>query len=80
MLCFVRCGCGYLKVRHDPDVSSGQYDVWSSKKHTVEIPTDSFGSLSFSHEEQDREIASKVLVDISKYGNITKVMCEIMFC
>ena len=58
--CF-RCGCGRLKNDHEQDIKTTQNEVWSSSKHSEEMPTDSFGLVSFSEEDQDAKIASKVL-------------------
>ena len=56
----LRCGCGRLRTDHQPDILCATNEVWSSERHTSQMPTDCFGSLSFSEKEQDQQISSEV--------------------
>ena len=57
-----RCGCGRLKTDHEEGIETSLGETWSSEKHTSKRPTDSYGLLSFSEEDQDSGISTKVII------------------
>jgi len=56
-----RCGCGRLKTDHEEGIETSLGETWSSEKHTSKRPTDSYGLLSFSEEDQDSGISTKYI-------------------
>ena len=59
VLIFFRCGCGLLRSEHKGEFSENVGD-WSSNMHTREMPTNAFGMVSFSGEQQDAVMGAEV--------------------
>eukprot|EP00794_Sanderia_malayensis_P003066 gene3066-3530_t len=48
-----RCSCGLIRQKHKTQLNESDTKSWLSDVHTDEIPTDAFGAVSFSEDQQD---------------------------
>ena len=56
-----RCSCGRLRHEHEQNDSNSAPETWSSAKHTRQNPTNAFGTVSFSTEQQDSSLGAEVI-------------------
>ena len=56
---FFRCACGLLRTQHEGELTENVGE-WASSTHTREVPTNAFGCVSFSQEQQDAILGAEV--------------------
>ena len=57
---FLRCCCGRLRKEHIGLIIDAFGNEWSAVRHVKESPTNAFGQVSFSEEQQDASLGAEV--------------------
>ena len=57
---FLRCCCGRLRKEHSGWIIDAFGNEWSAVRHVKESPTNAFGQVSFSEEQQDASLGAEV--------------------